>query len=243
MSSDSTWTEVNECIARPRLNLTDRAGCFATRAVGQDGRSVNEVARELGCHSQIVTGAVLAYGSALIDHPDRFDDVKSLGLDETAFVRLAPFCRPTSLPLVDDVGDRAFDLLQENGFGSITTRQVAKKAEMDHSIIHKQFGSMVDLSIAVTCGLVDQTLEQLTGGPTPFIGLRARDVPGLSARLVAWMLANGTDPERLQLAEYPGARFARREFEGLGPYRARFRHHGGAHHRRLNRHRVGRRAR
>jgi hypothetical protein len=50
---------------------------------------------------------------------------------------------------------------------------VAKKAEMDHSIIQKQFGSMVDLSIAVTYGLVDQTLEQLTGDPTPFIGLRA----------------------------------------------------------------------
>jgi len=53
---NKTWTEVDERIAHPRLTLTDRAGRFATRAVGQDGRSVNEVARELGCDWHTVNG-------------------------------------------------------------------------------------------------------------------------------------------------------------------------------------------
>ena len=82
---------------------------------------------------------------------------------------MAPLTIAEDLDVVeDDVRevfiDATIDLLQENGFGSITTRQVAKKAEMDHSTIHKQFGSVVDLSIAVTHDLIDQTLEQLTGG-------------------------------------------------------------------------------
>ena len=101
---NKTWTEVDDRIAHPRLTLTDRAGRFATRAVGQDGRSVNEVARELGCDWHTVNDAVLAYGSALIDHPDRFDDVKALGLDETAFVRLAPYFRTNFITSIVDVG-------------------------------------------------------------------------------------------------------------------------------------------
>ena len=78
-----TWTEVDHRIAAPRLALTDRAGRWATFQVGANGRSVLEVAVDLGCDWHTINDAIVAYGSALIDHPDRFDDVAALGLDET----------------------------------------------------------------------------------------------------------------------------------------------------------------
>jgi transposase len=99
-----TWSEVDDRIAAPRMTLTDRAGRFATKAVGQAGRSVNEVAERLGCDWHTVNAAVLAYGTALIEHPERFDDVTALGLDETAFVRLAPYFRTNFITSIVDVG-------------------------------------------------------------------------------------------------------------------------------------------
>ena len=82
-----TWTEVDHRIAAPRLALTDRAGRWATFQVGANGRSVLEVAVDLGCDWHTINDAVLAYGEALIEHPGRFGDVASLGLDEHLMVR------------------------------------------------------------------------------------------------------------------------------------------------------------
>ena len=83
----TTWTEVDHRIAAPRLALTDRAGRWATYQVGEQGRPVSDVAQELGCDWHTVNDAVLAYGEALIEHPGRFADVSSLGLDEHLMVR------------------------------------------------------------------------------------------------------------------------------------------------------------
>ena len=47
----------------------------------------DEIAGELGCDWHTVNDAVLAYGEALISHPERFGDVSSLGLDEHLMVR------------------------------------------------------------------------------------------------------------------------------------------------------------
>jgi transposase len=82
-----SWTESDARIGHRRLKLTDRAGRWATFQVGHHGRSVDEVASDLGCEWHTVNDAVLAYGEALIDHPDRFADVASLGLDEHLMVR------------------------------------------------------------------------------------------------------------------------------------------------------------
>ena len=49
--------------------------------------SVAEVAKELGCDWHTVNDAVVRYGEALVDDPDRFGDVSALGLDEVLFVR------------------------------------------------------------------------------------------------------------------------------------------------------------
>ena len=114
--ANKTWTEVDDRIAHPRMTLTDRAGRYATRALGHDGRSVNEVAREFGCDWHTINDAIVAYGSALIDHPDRFDDVAALGLDETAFVRLAPYFRTNFITSIVDVGTgQLLDIVKARG--------------------------------------------------------------------------------------------------------------------------------
>ena len=86
-----SWTIVDERIAWPRAALTDRAARWATIQVGRVGRSVNEVAQELGCDWHTVNDAVVAYGEALLAaDADRVGQVDALGLDETLFFRKGP---------------------------------------------------------------------------------------------------------------------------------------------------------
>lgn len=86
-----SWTIVEDRIAVARAALTDRAARWATVQVGRLGRSVNEVARELGCDWHTINDAVVAYGEALLDADvDRVGAVDALGLDETLFFRKGP---------------------------------------------------------------------------------------------------------------------------------------------------------
>jgi transposase len=85
-----SWTEHVPAIAASRLVMTDRAGRWVTEQVGRHGRTVNEVAGELGCDWHTVNDTVIAYGIALIDDPDRIGEPTALGLDETLFVRVGP---------------------------------------------------------------------------------------------------------------------------------------------------------
>lgn len=82
-----SFTEHAPRIAPVRAVMTDRAGRWATSQVGRLGRTVAEVARELGCDWHTVNKAVIAYGTALVEDPDRVGDVTALGLDETLFSR------------------------------------------------------------------------------------------------------------------------------------------------------------
>jgi transposase len=83
-----SWTVDDPRIAPARGAMTDRASRWATAQVGREGRTVAEVARELGCDWHTVNDAVMAYGAALIDADiDRIGDVSALGLDETLFCR------------------------------------------------------------------------------------------------------------------------------------------------------------
>ncbi len=86
----ATFTEQSPAIAAPRAGVTDRAGRWMTRQVGQ-GQPVSAVAAELGCDWHTVMDAALAYGTPLIEHPDRIGSVTALGLDETLFVRTGAF--------------------------------------------------------------------------------------------------------------------------------------------------------
>jgi hypothetical protein len=56
--------------------------------------TVNEIAVQLGCDWHTVNVAVIAYGTALVDDdPDCIGEPTAVGLDETLFVRLGPWCR------------------------------------------------------------------------------------------------------------------------------------------------------
>jgi hypothetical protein len=84
----ASWTGKDPRIAPPRGAMTDRAGRWVCDQVGRVGRTVAEVARELGCDWHTMNEAVMVYGAALIDaDTDRIGEVSALGLDETLFCR------------------------------------------------------------------------------------------------------------------------------------------------------------
>ena len=99
-----SFTETVPAIAAARVAMTDRAGRWVTVQVGRHGRSVNEVAVDLGCDWHTVMDAVAAYGQVLIDDPDRFGDVEAIGLDETLMFRLGPWKQQQWSTQIVDVG-------------------------------------------------------------------------------------------------------------------------------------------
>jgi len=99
-----SWTGDDRRIAAPRLALTDRAGRWVTEQVGRCGRTVNEVAVELGCDWHTVNDAVIAYGTALVDDDEqRIGEPTAVGLDETLFVRVGPWRRQSWATSIVDV--------------------------------------------------------------------------------------------------------------------------------------------
>ena len=108
-----SWTEDVPAIAASRLVMTDRAGRWVTEQVGRYGRTVNEVAGELGCDWHTVNDTVIAYGIALVDDdPDRIGSVTALGLDETLFVRIGPRHRQAwSTSIVDVRAGKLLDVV------------------------------------------------------------------------------------------------------------------------------------
>src|SRR3989304_10002542 len=60
-----SWTVEDPRIGARRLSMTDRAGRWVTFQVGRLGRTVAEVARELGCDWHTINDPVIAYGEAV----------------------------------------------------------------------------------------------------------------------------------------------------------------------------------
>ncbi|MBW3579166.1 MAG: ISL3 family transposase [Actinobacteria bacterium] len=86
-----SWMQVDDRIVVGNRGITDRAARWACEQVGRHGRTVAEVAGDLGCDWHTVNRAVIAYGLALVDDPERVGAVTVLGLDETSFVRRGPW--------------------------------------------------------------------------------------------------------------------------------------------------------
>jgi transposase len=86
-----SWTSEDPAIASTRLSITTRAARWATMQVGRHGRSVSEVAADLGCGWDVVNDAVMLFGKLLVDDPDRIGPVTAAGLDETLFCREGPY--------------------------------------------------------------------------------------------------------------------------------------------------------
>lgn len=107
-----SWTAEHPAIAAPRLGMTDRAGRWVTEQVGRHGRTVNEIALELGCDWHSVNDTVLAYGTPLIEDPNRIGEPTALGLDETLFCRVGKWRRQSwSTSIVDVEAGRLLDVV------------------------------------------------------------------------------------------------------------------------------------
>lgn len=80
--------------------------------VGRHGRSVAEVAEDLGCAWHTLMDAVALYGAVLIAEPARFGDVTAVGLDETLFGRFGPLrTQAWSTQIVDVQRDQLLDVV------------------------------------------------------------------------------------------------------------------------------------
>ena len=112
--SKGSWTGQDDRIAAPRSVMTDRAGRWVTRQVGEHGRTVNELAGEFGCAWHTVNDTVIAFGEALIDDDSaRVGAPSALGLDETLFVRLGEFHRQCwSTSIVDVRAGKLLDVVE-----------------------------------------------------------------------------------------------------------------------------------
>ncbi len=83
-----SWVLTDHRIAAKNCLLTTRAAKWATVQVGT-GRTVKEVAGELGCDWHTVNDAVTTYGEALLAADrKRLNKTSAIGLDETSFVKL-----------------------------------------------------------------------------------------------------------------------------------------------------------
>ena len=110
--STRSWTGEHPAIAAPRLGMTDRAGRWVTQQVGQLGRTVNEIALELGCDWHTINDTVVAYGTPLIEDPARIGEPTALGLDETLFARIGKWRRQSwSTSIVDVEAGRLLDVV------------------------------------------------------------------------------------------------------------------------------------
>jgi transposase len=106
------WTDQDPQIGSSRCAMTTRAARWATAQVGRHGRTVAEVAADLGCDWHTVMDAVVVYGTPLIDDPHRFGAVSAVGLDETLFAREGPFRRQRwSTQIVDVARGQLLDIV------------------------------------------------------------------------------------------------------------------------------------
>jgi transposase len=111
-----TWVLRDHRIAAKDCLLTTRAAKWATRQVGY-GRTVKEVAHELGCDWHTVNDAVTAYGAALLAADrQRVVHTSALGLDETNFVRLSHQHTSYATTVCDVEHHRVIDIVPTRRF-------------------------------------------------------------------------------------------------------------------------------
>ena len=100
-----SFVEQVSVIAPPRALLTSRAARWVTVQVGRLGRSVDDVATELGCDWHTVNNEVRRWGEALLEADGgRVGKVEAVGVDETLFRRRGRFRTKQWCTSVVDVG-------------------------------------------------------------------------------------------------------------------------------------------
>lgn len=102
-----TWTLSDHRIAAKNCLLTTRGAKWATKQVGMVGRTVSDVAKELGCDWEVVNNAVVYYGQALLAADrKRLRDTDAVGLDETRFNKVRKHHGSQWCTTVADVANR-----------------------------------------------------------------------------------------------------------------------------------------
>ncbi|MDE2824743.1 MAG: ISL3 family transposase [Gemmatimonadota bacterium] len=102
-----SFIEQDAGIGPVRALLTSRAARWVTIQVGKLGRSVDEVATELGCDWHTVNNEVARWGEALLEaDSSRFGAVEAVGVDETLFWRKGRWRTKVWCTSVVDVGGR-----------------------------------------------------------------------------------------------------------------------------------------
>ena len=111
-----SWVLADHRIAAKSCLLTTRAAKWATEQVGT-GRSVKEVARELGCEWHTINDAVLTYGTALLAaDTKRLSKTTAIGLDETNFVRRVEQRTSYATTVCDVANHQIIDILPTRHF-------------------------------------------------------------------------------------------------------------------------------
>lgn len=115
--SKESWTLTDHRIAAARSLLTTRAAKWATKQVG-GGRTITEVAGELGCDWGVVNRAVVLYGKALLDaDKKRVGETTAIGFDETLFVRMGKYrSQRWCTTVCDVVGSKLIDVVKTRDF-------------------------------------------------------------------------------------------------------------------------------
>jgi transposase len=114
-----TWVMGDHRIAAKDCLLTTRAAKWATRQVGY-GRTVKEVAGELGCDWHTVNDAVTTYGAALlVADRQRVIHTSAIGLDETNFVRLKDRRTSYATTVCDVEHHRVIDIVPTRRFEEV----------------------------------------------------------------------------------------------------------------------------
>ncbi len=111
-----SWVLGDHRIAARNCLLTTRAAKWATRQVGQ-GRTVKEVAGELGCDWHTVNDVVTYYGQALLAADrKRLNKTTAIGLDETSFVKFNSYHKQYVTTVCDVEHHQIIDILPSRNF-------------------------------------------------------------------------------------------------------------------------------
>lgn len=88
--------------------------------------------------------------------------------------------------------DSTIELFYEIPFDEVSVRRITDRADLNPSTVLRNFGTVENLYIAVSVALLHRSTARL-GADVDSAALRDPDVI-LRTKLLAWLLANGTEP-------------------------------------------------
>jgi len=110
----------------------------------------------------------------------------------------APTRQPGREGAIEALIDAARELFAERGPSAVSLRDVARRAGVNHGLIHHYIGSRDDLLRLVFSASMDHARAEVEGAPDSTAGVGALRRLGAGSdeytRLLAWALLEGRDP-------------------------------------------------